>query len=382
MAAQPQREWFEKDYYKVLGVPETATDKEIRRAYRKLAKEHHPDSNPGHEERFKEISAAYDVLSDDEKRKAYDEVRRLGPMAGGFGPGGAGFGAGGPGPGGFTFTTEDLGDLGGLGDLFGNLFGGGGGMGGRRRGQTVGPRRGDDLETELHLSFLDAVNGVTTTVNLTSEMACHTCHGSGAAPGTTPVVCPTCGGRGAVEDNQGPFSFSRACPRCNGRGTIVESPCPTCNGRGVERRPRQVKVRVPAGVDDGQRIRLKGRGGAGRNGAPAGDLYVVVQVAQHPLFGRKGRDLTLSVPVTFAEAALGADVTLPTLEGPVVLKVPPGTRSGRTFRVRGRGIAAGKSGVGDLLVTVEVAVPTHLSPAEREAIQALADAAGESPRAH
>src|SRR5881275_2844140 len=168
MAAQPQREWFEKDYYKVLGVPETATEKEIRRAYRKLAKEHHPDSNPGHEERFKEISAAYDVLSDDEKRKAYDEVRRLGPMAGGFGPGG----------GGFTFTTEDVGDMGGLGDLFGNLFGGGGGMGGRRRGQTVGPRRGDDLETELHLSFLDAVNGVTTTVNLTSEMACHTCHGS------------------------------------------------------------------------------------------------------------------------------------------------------------------------------------------------------------
>src|SRR5207302_8993538 len=231
MAAQPQREWFEKDYYKVLGVPETATEKEIRRAYRKLAKEHHPDSNPGHEETFKEISAAYDVLSDDEKRTAYDEVRRLGPMAGGFGPGP---GAGGFGPGGFTFSTEDLGDMGGLGDLFGNLFGGGGG---RQRGQRVGPRRGDDLETELHLSFLDAVNGVTTTVNLTSEMACHTCRGSGAAPGTTPVVCPQRGGRGSVEDNQGPFSFSRACPRCSGRGTIVQSPCPTCRGSGVERRP-------------------------------------------------------------------------------------------------------------------------------------------------
>src|SRR5437588_5946619 len=376
MAAQPQREWFEKDYYKVLGVPEEATDKDIRRAYRKLAKEHHPDSNPGHEDRFKEISAAYDVLSDDEKRTAYDEVRRLGPMAGGFGPGPGGPGAG---PAGFTFTTEDVGDLGGLGDLFGNLFGGGGG---RQRGQRVGPRRGDDLETELHLSFLDAVNGVTTTVNLTSEMACHTCRGSGAAPGTTPVVCPQCGGRGAVEDNQGPFSFSRACPQCNGRGTIVESPCPTCKGSGVERRPRQVKVRIPAGVDDGQRIRLKGRGGAGRNGGPPGDLYVIVHVAPHELFNRKGKDLLLTVPVTFPEAALGAEIKVPTLDGgPVRLRIPAGTRSGRTFRVRGRGVPKGK-GVGDLLVTVEVAVPAKLSASERDAIEALAEATTEDPRRH
>jgi len=380
MAAQPQREWFEKDYYKVLGVPDTATDKEIRRAYRKLAKEHHPDSNPGHEETFKEISAAYDVLSDDEKRKAYDEVRRLGPMAGGFGPGGGGFGAGGPGAGGFTFSTEDVGDLGGLGDLFGNLFGGG--AGGRRRGQSVGPRRGDDLETELHLSFLDAVNGVTTTVNLTSEMACRTCHGSGAAPGTAPVVCPTCGGRGAVEDNQGPFSFSRACPQCAGRGTIVESPCPTCKGSGVERRPRQVKVRIPAGVDDGQRIRLKGRGGAGRNGGPAGDLYVVVHVAPHELFKRNGKDLLLSVPVTFPEAALGAEIKVPTLDdGPVTLRIPGGTRSGRTFRVKGRGVPLSK-GAGDLLVTTEVAVPAKLTAEQREAVETLAESTKESPRAH
>src|SRR5438270_8134723 len=376
MAAQPQREWFEKDYYKVLGVPEEATDKDIRRAYRKLAKEHHPDSNPGHEDRFKEISAAYDVLSDDEKRTAYDEVRRLGPMAGGFGPGPGGPGAG---PGGFTFSTEDLGDMGSLGDLFGNLFGGGGG---RQRGQRVGPRRGDDLETELHLSVLDAVNGVTTTVNLTSEMACHTCRGSGAAPGTTPVVCPQCGGRGAVEDNQGPFSFSRACPRCSGRGTIVESPCPTCRGTGVERRPRQVKVRIPAGVDDGQRIRLKGRGGAGRNGGPPGDLYVIVHVTPHPLFKRKGRDLQLTVPVTFSEAALGGEIKVPTLDGgPVTLRIPAGTRSGRTFRVRGRGVPQRK-GAGDLLVTTEVAVPGKLSAAEREAVEALAEATTEDPRRH
>jgi molecular chaperone DnaJ len=388
-----QSEWFEKDYYKVLGVSPTATENEIRRTYRKLAKQHHPDAHPGSEERFKEISVAYDVLSDANKRKEYDEIRRLGPMAGAFGgrgPAGgragrgAAGGAGGPGgAGGLTFDTDDLGDI--LGGLFNRFRGqnGPGGAGGAGGATTAaGPQRGGDLEAELHLSFDDAVNGVTTTVNVTSETTCHTCHGSGAAPGTSPVVCPQCSGRGVIDDNQGFFSFSRTCPRCAGRGMIVETPCPTCNGRGVELRPRQVKVRVPAGVDDGQRIRLKGRGAAGRNGGPPGDLYVVVSVAPHQLFGRKGRDLTLTVPVTFAEAALGAEISVPTLDGPVVLKVPSGTRSGRTFRVRGRGIANGKGSAGDLLVTVEVAVPTHLSPAEREAIQALAAAAGESPRAH
>ena len=372
--AQAQREWFEKDYYKVLGVPETATEKEIRRAYRKLAKEHHPDAHPGSEDRFKEISAAYDVLSDQAKRKEYDEVRRLGPMAGGaFG------GGGGPGGSSFTFTTDDLG---GLGDLFGNLFGGGRGRGRSRAGGGPGPQRGADLEAELHLSFLDAVNGLTTTVNLTSEAPCHTCHGSGAAPGTSPVTCPECGGRGVLDDNQGLFSFSRACPRCGGRGTVVESPCPTCRGTGLERRPRQVKVRIPAGVDDGQRIRLKGRGGAGRNGGPPGDLYVIVHVTPHPLFKRKGRDLQLTVPVTFPEAALGGEIKVPTLDGgPVTLRIPAGTRSGRTFRVRGRGVPQGK-GAGDLLVTVEVAVPSKLSAAERDAVEALDEATTEDPRRH
>jgi len=375
MAAQAQREWFEKDYYKVLGVPESATEKDIRRAYRNLAKENHPDAHPGQEDRFKEISAAYDVLSDAEKRKAYDEVRRLGPMAGGFGP------PGGAGPGGFTFTTDDAGDL---GDLFGTIFGGFGGASGRRRGREpgAGPQRGDDLETELHLSFLDAVNGVTTTVNVTSEAACRTCHGSGAAPGTSPVVCPQCSGRGVIDENQGPFSFSRACPRCAGRGMVVESPCPTCRGTGVERRPREVKVRIPAGVDDRQRIRLKGRGGAGRNGGPAGDLYVVVHVAPHELFKRKGRDLLLTVPVTFPEAALGAEIKVPTLDGgPVTLRIPAGTRSGRTLRVKGRGVPHRK-GTGDLLVTTEVAVPVKVTPEQRDAIEALAAATTESPRKH
>ncbi len=391
MAAQPQREWFEKDFYKALGVPQSATEAEIRRAYRKLAKQFHPDANPGGDERFKEVSSAYDVLSDPEKRKAYDEVRRLGPMGapGGFGGAGGQGRAGAPGaagaPGGFSFNTDNLGDL---GDMLGGLFGRGraggspfGGGTGAGRGATGGARRGDDFEAELHLSFLDAVNGVTTTVNLTSEAICSTCHGTGAAPGTSPVVCPRCAGRGVLDDNQGLFSFSRACPECAGRGMKVETPCPTCRGTGSEVRPRQVKVRIPAGVDEGQRIRLKGKGGSGGvNGAP-GDLFVTVHVSPHALFGRKGRDLTLTVPVTFTEAVLGADVTVPTLEGPVVVRIPPGTRSGRTFRVKGRGVAAAKA-VGDLLVTVEVAVPTNLSAAEREAVEALAVASKESPRSH
>ncbi len=367
----PQREWFEKDYYRVLGVPGTASAKEIKSAFRKLSREYHPDANPGDtgaEERFKEVSAAYDVIGDADRRKEYDEVRRLGPAAAGF-PGGDGFQGGG-----FEFT-----DVGDLGDLLGGLFG----RQGRGRSRGTGPHRGQDLETELHLSFEDAAAGVTTAVHLTSEAPCHTCHGSGAKPGTSPRQCAHCGGRGVVSDNQGPFSFSSPCPVCGGRGVTVEDPCPTCRGSGIERRPREVKVRIPTGVDDGQRIRLKGRGGPGRNGGPAGDLYVVVGVRPHPLFGRTGRDLTLTVPVTFAEAALGADITVPTLvHGPVTLRIPAGTRSSRTFRVKGKGVA-GPKGAGDLLVTVEVAVPSKLSTAERKAVEALhAASEGESPRAH
>ena len=371
----PQREWFEKDYYAVLGVPESASQKEITKRYRQLARELHPDANPGDdaaEERFKEVSAGYDVLGDEQKRKEYDEVRRLGPA--GFGMGGPG-GPGGPG-GGFSFNAEDLGDL---GNLFGNLFGAGG-----RRGHSpgTGPRHGPDLETELHLDFRDAVHGITTTVNLTSEVMCSTCFGSGAKPGTAPTRCATCAGRGVVDENQGFFSFSRQCPTCAGRGTIVTDPCPTCRGRGVEVRPREVKVRIPAGVDDGQRIRLAGRGAPGHNGGPPGDLYVRVHVAPDKVFGRSGRDLTLTVPVTFAEAALGARLTVPTLDGEsVTLKVPAGTPSGKTFRVKGKGIPTGRA-TGNLLVSVEVAVPKKLSKEERRAIEALAEVSDESPRAH
>ena len=371
----PQREWFEKDFYKVLGVSESATKAEITKAYRKLARESHPDQHPGDaaaEDRFKEISAAYDVLGDDAKRKEYDEVRRMGPL-GGMG----GRSAGGQ-PGGFRF--EDASDL---GDLFGGLFNRGrsGGGGGRTRRGT-GPQRGADLQSELHLSFEDSVSGVTTAVHLTSEAACSRCSGNGAEPGTTPLVCTNCGGRGVLDDNQGFFSFSQPCPTCQGRGTIVETPCTNCRGSGIEHRPREVKVRVPAGVQDGQRIRLKGRGGPGRNGGPPGDLHVIVHVGAHRLFGRSGDDLTLTVPVTFAEAALGADIEVPTLDGPPVkIRVPAGTQSGKVVRVGGKGVSRnGKTG--SLLVTIEVAVPAKLSRDERKAIEALASLETESPRKH
>ncbi|MFN0091849.1 MAG: molecular chaperone DnaJ [Acidimicrobiales bacterium] len=376
MAAQ--REWFEKDYYKILGVGGDASPKEITKAYRRLARQLHPDANPGDakaEERFKEVTAAYDVVGDPSKRAEYDEVRRLGPSGGVFtgGPGG------GPG-GGFTFS----GDAADLGDLFGGLFGrvrrsGGAGPAGPRPGG--GPQRGDDLEAELHLSFLDAVQGVTTSVNITSDAPCQQCGGSGAAKGTRPKTCGRCGGRGVLDDNQGLFSFSQTCPTCAGRGVVVEEPCPHCRGAGVERRPREVRVRIPAGVEDGQRIRLKGRGGPGRNGAPAGDLYVTARVGDHPVFGRSGANLLVAAPISYPEAVLGADIAVPTLtDGPVTLRIPPGTRSGKTFRVKGRGVATATK-TGDLLVSVELVVPQHPTAAEREAIEALAKVAPPPARA-
>ncbi len=367
MAAQ--REWFEKDYYDILGVPETATAKDITKAYRKLARELHPDKNPGDtaaEERFKAVSAAYDVLGDEAKRAEYDEVRRLGPV-GGMGGG----------PGGFTFNVDASG--GGLGDLLGQMFGRRGGQG-PGAGSGVGPRRGADVHAELTLDFVDAVHGMTTTLHLTSDAQCSTCHGSGAKPGTTPKLCPQCGGRGVIDDNQGLFSFSTPCRRCGGGGTVIDDPCPTCRGTGVEKRAREVQARIPAGVSDGQTIRLKGRGAPGHNGGPAGDLLVDIHVTRHPRFGRSGNNLTVRVPVTFAQAALGADIAVPTLDGPEVkLRLRPGTQPGSRHRVKGRGIATGK-GTGDLIVTVDVVVPTSLTDAERAAIEQLAGAATVSAR--
>ncbi len=364
----PQREWFEKDYYKVLGVASDATAKDVTRAYRKLARQLHPDANPdnpGAEDRFKDVSAAYDVLGDETKRREYDDVRRLGPMAGGAGAG----------PGGFRFDASDLGDLGGL---FGNLFGQSGG----RAGRSPGPRRGADLEADLRLSFTDAVNGVTTSVHLVGDAGCEACRGTGARAGTRPSPCGQCGGAGVVNDNQGLFSFSRPCPACGGHGQVIGDPCPSCRGSGIERRPREVKVRIPAGVDDGQQIKIKGKGSPGSAGGPPGDLYVHVGVAPHSLFERRGLDVVLHVPITFAEAALGADIKVPTLEGdPVTVRIPAGTRPGRTFRVRGRGVATPRK-TGDLLATVDLVVPQDLSDDERAAIEQLAAADHRSPREH
>ena len=351
-----EREWFEKDYYKVLGLTSSATAKEITRAYRKLAKELHPDTNPGSEEKFKEVSGAYDVLGDAEKRKEYDEVRRLGPAAAGFGRSGAGAG-------GFNFGSGDLGDL---GDIFGGLFGGSR----RQRAQ-----RGADLETALHLGFRDAVVGVTTTVSLPSNDACHTCGGRGAAPGSGFATCERCQGRGVLNDDQGPFAMSSVCPVCQGRGGRIVTPCPTCHGTGREPSSRRVNVRIPAGVVDGQRIRLKSKGNPGTHGGPAGDLFVDVHVASDAHFERKGRHVTTSVDVPLTSAILGTTIVVATLDDPVTLKIPAGTQPGTTMRVRGRGVpAGGKHAAGDLLVSVNVVVPKKLNKEQRALVEKLATA--------
>lgn len=364
------REWLEKDYYAVLGVARNASQAEIKKAYRKLAQQHHPDSsegNPAAEERFKEIAAAYDVLGDEAKRREYDRVRDMASSGFRSGPSG--------GPGGVRF--DDLGfGVGGLGDLF-DLFGEGG-----RGGAGTRARRGADLVAQVEVGFDEAMAGTTVPLRISGSHPCQTCHGSGARPGTSPSTCPQCSGSGSVAVDQGLFSLARPCPRCGGRGQIVEYPCPTCGGSGSTTSTRTLRVKIPAGVEDGARIRLAGRGEAGPPGSVAGDLYVAVVVRPHRFFERRGPDLLLTVPVTYPEAALGSNVKVPTLNGAVTLKVPPGTRSGRTFRIRGKGAPKRRGGNGDLLVTVEVEVPSKLSKDERDLLKKLREAGGASPREH
>jgi molecular chaperone DnaJ len=369
------KDYVEKDYYQALGVAKDADANTIKKAYRKLARELHPDKNPGDaksEARFKEVSEAYDVLSDPAKRKEYDEARTL-FGSGGFRPGG--FGGG-------RTTTFDMSDLfggggagGGLGDLFDGLFNSGR-TGGRQRAAAA---KGADLAAELALSFDDAVRGATLPLQITAPGPCVTCHGSGARPGTSPRTCPVCGGTGFVAMNQGAFGFSEPCRECRGSGQLIDDPCPECGGQGVTNQTRTITVRVPAGVRDGAKLRIRGKGAPGARGGTPGDLIVTVHVQKHSLFGRSGDDLTLTVPVTFAEAALGTTVRVPTLDGAVTLKVPAGTPSGRTLRVRGRGVPA-KRGTGDLLVTVEVAVPQRLSHEGRELLEKFAAAEQQDPR--
>jgi molecular chaperone DnaJ len=381
------KDYLEKDYYKVLGVPKTAKADEIKQSYRKLARKYHPDANKGDrdaEERFKEISEAYNTLSDEKKRKEYDDARSM--FGGGFRAPGAGR-PGQPG-GGFGF---DLGDLfggggaggtgtagsGGLGDILGGMFGGGG-----RAGTQARPRRGADVETETTLSFSDSVDGTTVPLKLTGDGPCPVCHGTGAKAGTVPKVCPTCEGTGQSSRNLGNFAFSEPCKTCRGRGLVVEDPCQSCNGSGHAASTRTIQARIPAGVADGQRIKLKGKGAPGERGGPAGDLYVRVHVTPHPVFGRSGGNLTVTVPVTVPEAALGADIKVPAHKGaPVTVKIPAGTPNGRTFRVRGKGIRRSDGTYGDLLVTVEVIVPKNVSTKGRQALEDLREAtAGEDPR--
>jgi molecular chaperone DnaJ len=384
-----QREWIEKDFYKELGVSSSATADEIKKAYRKLARDNHPDANPGNasaEEKFKAVSEAHAVLADPAKRAEYDEARRL-FASGGFGRQGGGFNpnAGGFGGGGQTFDVGDIfgqgGGDGGIGDLFGGLFNRGGTQ---QRPAGTRPRRGSDVETDTTLGFREATQGVTVPLRLTSPSSCTTCHGSGAKPGTSPRVCPRCNGAGVVNRNQGAFGFSEPCDDCRGTGSIIDDPCADCRGTGVQNRTRTITVRVPPGVSDGQKIRLAGQGEAGLRGAPSGDLYVTVRVRPDKVFGRTGDDLTVTVPVSYGELVLGTTLSVPTLDGRVGVKVPPGTVDGRVLRVRGRGVPKKTGNPGDLMVTVKVAVPQKLDDPATDALKtylAAEKASGFDPRA-
>ncbi|HEY1627592.1 MAG TPA: molecular chaperone DnaJ [Streptosporangiaceae bacterium] len=373
------KDYLEKDYYKTLGVAKTAKQAEIKAAYRKLARKYHPDANKGDasaEEKFKEVSEAYSVLSDEKHRKEYDEARSM--FGGGFRvptgtrPGQGGFGGG--------FDLGDIfsgaGDAGGrLGDLLGGVFG-------NRTGTANRPRRGADVETETTLSFGDAIEGSTVSLRLTGEGPCPTCRGTGAKAGTVPRVCPSCQGTGLESKSQGSFGISEPCHECHGRGLVVDDPCTDCHGSGRAMSSKVIQVRIPAGVADGQRIKLKAKGAPGERGGPAGDLYVRVHVKPHPVFGRSGDNLTVTVPVTFPELTLGAEIKVPSHRGvPVTVRIPPGTPNGRVFRVAGKGVRRKDGTSGGMLVTVEVAVPDKLSNKAKDAIEHLREAtAGQDPR--
>lgn len=383
-------EWAEKDYYKDLGVSSTASAEEIKKAYRKIARENHPDANPGDtaaEERFKKASEAYSVVGDKEKRAEYDELKQMlasgayssfGGAGGAGGFGGAGFGGGG-------FNVSDLfgndATSGGFGDVFSGLFGddptagasrsrfGARGARGSRAGRRTQRSRGADVETELTLEFREATKGVTVPIRLTKPEPCENCHGSGAKAGTSPQSCGTCSGSGMVSENRGTFGFSRPCADCSGTGSVIKDKCPDCSGTGRTTQSRTITVRVPAGVVDGQKVRLAGQGSAGQRGKPAGDLFVTVHVKPDKVFSRDGDDLKLTVPVSYPELVLGGAVTVPTLASKVRVRIPAGTQDGTTLRVRGHGVNKRNGASGDLLVTVKVAVPKNLDEGAMSALR-------------
>ena len=388
-----QREWADKDFYKELGVTKDASQDDIKKAYRKLARDLHPDANPGDkaaEERFKRVSEANAVLSDPEKRKEYDELKAM--LASGFGgfggaPGGGFTGGFTPGGNGYKYTYStggdgfDIGDLvggggqesggaQGFGNIFGDLFGGGRG----RTRQEPPSNGGKDITTSITLPFRDVAKGVTIPIRLTTNTACTSCHGSGAKPGTAPRTCPSCNGTGYRQTQKGAFGFAEPCSDCGGTGTIIDEPCSDCGGTGTVRRTRTLKVRVPAGVKDAQKIRLPGKGEAGLRGAPPGDLYVKINVEPDPIFGREGNNLLVDVPVSYPELALGSTITVPTLEGSVSIKVPAGTQPDRVMRVRGRGIKPSNGQAGDILATLRLKVPQNLDITTQEALKLYAKA--------
>ena len=370
MAAENKR-----DYYEVLGVQKGASEEEIKKAYKKMARKYHPDLNPGDkdaEEKFKEVNEAYEVLSDSEKKARYDQFGFAG-VDPNFGAGGGGWG-GGAGGAGF--------DFGDLGDIFGSFFGGGFGGGQTRRNPNA-PQRGESIRMNLTISFEEAAFGCEKELELDRYESCETCHGSGAAPGTSPETCPDCGGSGVVQTRRqtpmGVFASTAPCSRCGGRGKIIKEPCKDCRGSGMVRRRRKIQASVPAGIDNGQTISIRGQGHAGKNGGPAGDLLVTITVRPHELFRREGTSVLCEAPITFPQAVLGAELEIPTIDGKVKYDIPEGTQSGTTFRLKGKGIPAlNGRGRGDQYVTVYIETPRNLNREQKEALKKFAEAVGEN----
>ena len=367
MAAENKR-----DYYEVLGVQKGASEEEIKKAYKKMARKYHPDLNPGDkdaEEKFKEVNEAYEVLSDAEKKARYDQIGFAG-VDPNFGAGGGGYGGG---------AGFDFGDL---GDIFGSFFGGGFGGGQTRRNPNA-PQRGESIRMNLTISFEEAAFGCEKELELDRYESCETCHGSGAAPGTSPETCPDCGGSGVVQTRRqtpmGVFASTAPCSRCGGRGKIIKEPCKDCRGSGMVRRRRKIQASVPAGIDNGQTISIRGQGHAGKNGGPAGDLLVTITVRPHELFRREGTSVLCEAPITFPQAVLGAELEIPTIDGKVKYDIPEGTQSGTTFRLKGKGIPAlNGRGRGDQYVTVYIETPRNLNRAQKEALKKFAEAVGEN----
>lgn len=355
-----------RDYYEILGVPKSATKDEIKKAYRKLAMQFHPDKNPGNKEaeaKFKEASHAADILMDDQKRSMYD---RMGHAAEQGGMGGGGFGGG--------FQGGDFGDLGDIfGDIFGDILGGQRGRGGRGRSRSRA-QAGEDLQTEMFVSFEEAAKGVEKEIHINRSVLCETCHGTGAKKGSGPVTCEMCHGHGEVRRQQGFFTIAQPCPKCHGSGQMIKDPCEPCHGRGRNKKKEKLSVKVPAGIDEGQRLKLSGQGDAGVNGGPGGDLYVLIHLEEHEFFKRDEYDVLCEVPISFSQAALGDEIEVPTLGGKVSMRIPEGTQSGQKMKLRNKGITKlGGYGIGDQIVTIHVETPAKLSKEQREIFQRLSE---------